>query len=261
MCKIMRLIQLIADYGKKDPAFAEVMQRLMMEVPDAVVSEIAVRPFSTEETGFWLAQLALAPHPEGMIVYSNTAPRKDKLEGREKNAGEGLVYAKLNNGVEVVAVNSGYSMSMLKADIAELWEVDVDNAGTQFRSRDNYPQIVGKVARKDYSCLKTKLDAASLPDFPKGIVAAVDGYGNIKTSWQGKDFNFAAGAKVKVKIGDMEQSAFYADGTFSVKDGEMAFAQGSSGHHGKMMEVFLRGGSAAGLYPGVKPGDRVEVTM
>jgi hypothetical protein len=88
------------------------MQRLMMEVPSAVISEISVSPFSTEETGFWIAQLALAKHPDGMIVYSNTAPRKDKLEGREKNAGEGLVYAKLKNGVEVVAVNSGYSMSM-----------------------------------------------------------------------------------------------------------------------------------------------------
>jgi S-adenosylmethionine hydrolase len=257
----MILIQFIADYGKKDPAFAEVMQRLMMEVPSAVISEISVSPFSTEETGFWIAQLALAKHPDGMIVYSNTAPRKDKLEGREKNAGEGLVYAKLKNGVEVVAVNSGYSMSMLKQDIVELWEVDVDNDGTQFRSRDNYPQIVGKVARKDYSCLKTQLNLVDLADYPVGIVVAIDGYGNIKTSWTVDKFTFVPGDKVKVKIGNQEMSAFYADGTFSVKDGEISFAPGSSGHYGRLMEVFLRGGSAANLYSGVKPGDKVEVSL
>ncbi len=255
----MRLIQFIADYGKKDPAFAEVMQRLMMEVPEAVVSETSVAPFSTEETGFWIAQLALAKHPEGMIVYSNTAPRKDKLEGRAKNAGEGLVYAKLKNGVEVVAVNSGYSMSMLKQDMVELWEVDVDNDGTQFRSRDNYPQIVGKVARGDYSFLKNQLKIEDVADFPVGVVVAVDGYGNIKTSWTAEHFAFASGQMVKVKIGEVVKEAFYADGTFSVKDGEVAFAPGSSGHHGAFLEVFLRGGSADQLFGGVKPGNSVEI--
>jgi S-adenosylmethionine hydrolase len=163
--------------------------------------------------------------------------------------------------VEVVAVNSGYSMSMLKQDIVELWEVDVDNDGTQFRSRDNYPQIVGKVARKDYSCLKTQLNLVDLADYPVGIVVAIDGYGNIKTSWTADKFTFVPGDKVKVKIGNQEMSAFYADGTFSVKDGEISFAPGSSGHYGRLMEVFLRGGSAANLYSGVKPGDKVEVSL
>ena len=38
----------------------------------------------------------------GMIIYSNTAPRRDDAESRKENEGEVLVYAELNNGSKVV---------------------------------------------------------------------------------------------------------------------------------------------------------------
>lgn len=256
----MRFIQFIADYGKKDPAFAEVMQRLMMEVPDAVISETSVAPFSTVETGFWTAQFAAAAAcPEGMIVYTNTAPRKDDLEVRAKNQGEGLAYARLKNGVEVVGVNSGYSFSFLKNFIEELWVCDVEIEGSQFRSRDFFPKVVGKTARKDYSFKKTQLQPSDLPDFPVGVIGAIDGYGNIKTTWRAKDVSVPAGAKVKVRIGQVVAEAIYADGTFEVQDGQLALAAGSSGHEGNFLEVFLRGGSAQSLFEYPRVESKVEI--
>jgi len=259
----MRFVQFIADYGKKDPAFAEVMQRLRIEMPDAIIHDTSTYPFSTIETGFWTYQFGLGQHPEGMIIYTNCAPRKDKEEKRDANEGEKLVYAKLKNGVEIVGVNSGYSFSFIKSHIAEFCLIDVENKGSQFRSRDFYPKIVGMVARGDYSFKTEALDPMQIPDYPKNIISAIDGYGNLKTSLVEsdlKDLNLQSGDLVKIKIGRWTHTATYVDGTFSVREGELAFAKGSSGHDGYFMEIFLRSGSARKRFNQPEPGDSFSIT-
>ena len=256
--KLMRFIQFIADYGKKDPAFAEVYQRLAMEVPGAQIHDTSTFPFSTIETGFWTYQFALGKHPEGMIVYTNCAPRKDNEEKRTDNEGEKLVYAKLKNGVEVVGVNSGYSFSFVKQHIEEFYLIDVENKGSQFRSRDFYPRIVGMVARGDYSFKTEKLDPSKIKDYPKNTICAIDGYGNLKTTLTEKDvmeMGIKPGDLIKIKIGKWTHNATFVDGTFSVKEGELAFAKGSSGHDGNFMEIFLRSGSARKRFNKPEPGD------
>jgi len=256
----MKFIQFIADYGKKDPAFAEVIQRLMIEVPDARIHDTSVHPFSTIETGFWTYQFALDKHPEGMIIYTNCAPRKDKKEVRVANEGEKLVYVKLKNGVEIVAVNSGYSLSFVKPYIEEFFLVDVENKGSQFRSRDFYPAIVGKVARGDYSFKLDALNVADIPDYPKNTIIAIDGYGNIKTALNDGDIALNPGDYVGIKIGKWIHNATYVDGTFSVREGELAFAKGSSGHGKQFMEIFLRAGSAKKRFSNPEPGDVIEIS-
>jgi hypothetical protein len=42
----------------------------------------------------------------------------------------------------------------------------------------------------------------------------------------------------------MKRTAFFTDGTFSVREGELAFAPGSSGGDDPCMEIFMRGLSA-----------------
>jgi hypothetical protein len=42
----------------------------------------------------------------------------------------------------------------------------------------------------------------------------------------------------------MKRTAWYSNGTFSVMEGELAFAPGSSGGKDPFMELFLRGLSA-----------------
>src|SRR5690606_31006240 len=97
-----------------------------------------VHSFKHTETGFVVGQLALKPrmHDAKRILYINCAPRKDRRESRANNEGEGLVYGMLDSGVHVIAVNSGYSLSIIRDNFTFLHSVTVDRGGSQFRSRD-----------------------------------------------------------------------------------------------------------------------------
>ena len=153
-----KYICVIADYGPVgDMAFAEVQQTLYAILRDSEVTDYKldltnVPAFDTYATGFKLAQLALnSALGEDHVFYVNTAPRKDKKSARINNEGEGLVYVQLNNGVHIVAVNSGYSLTFIKPFAKAIRELKVDKAGSQFRSRDIFPQAVGAILRGDMS--------------------------------------------------------------------------------------------------------------
>lgn len=244
------LISLIADYGNGDPAFAEVTQRLLLALPAAQVSLLSVPPFSTLATGFWVAQLGLNPGPQKRLVYHNCAPRQDKSEPRLDNEGEGLTYALLTNGVKVVGVNAGYTLSFIKDYAQVIHIVKVSRGGSQFRSRDVFPQAAAAIAQDDFSLLGDELAPEQIPDAPSDRVAWIDGYGNIKTTIPAHSVNLNPEDKVIVRVGDVVSDAVYSDGSFKVPEGTLAFAPGSSGWQGndgqplRWMELFLRGGNA-----------------
>jgi hypothetical protein len=175
-------INLIADYGSGDPAFAEVAQRLLMVLPQAQLNLISVPPFSTLATGFWIAQLGLNPGPSERLIYHNCAPRQDNPEARQNNEGEGLTYALLPNGVKVVGVNAGYTLSFIKHHAKAMHLINVSRGGSQFRSRDVFPSAASAIANEDFSLLGSTLQPDQIPDAPQDRVAWVDGYGNIKTT-------------------------------------------------------------------------------
>jgi hypothetical protein len=237
-------IHLVADYGTGDGAFGEVIQKLHSLSPDITVYPTSVPKFSTIATGFWIAQYALVNPVPGMIIFSNTAPRKDNKEVRRDNEGEGFMYASLQNGVRVLAVNSGYCFSFIKPYIKEFRPVMVPNKGSQFRSRDFYPQGVIGVMQNNPAMLGDLVGTDSIATVPSDRIAWVDGYGNIKTTMRSSQVSFTIGQAVSITINGMKRTAFYTDGTFSVREGELAFAPGSSGGDDKCMEVFLRGLSA-----------------
>lgn len=244
-------INLIADYGSGDPAFAEVAQRLLMVLPEAQLNLISVPPFSTLATGFWIAQLGLNPGPKERLIYHNCAPRQDNLEARRDNEGEGLTYALLPNGVKIVGVNAGYTLSFIKHHAKEMHFVDVSRGGSQFRSRDVFPPAAGAIANGDLSVLGATLNRDQIPDAPLDRVAWVDGYGNIKTTIPAHSVSLQPETKVVIRVGDVVSDAIYSDGSFKVPEGTLAFAPGSSGwaaaDDGKplqWMELFLRGGNA-----------------
>lgn len=240
-------IQLIADYGVGDPAFSEVIQRLKALDADLEIQPTSVPAFSTVATGYWIAQFARGKQPSNYIIYANTAPRKDAKQERKNNEGEKLTYAVLNNGTKIVAVNSGYSFSFIKNEIKQLNLVTVANAGSQFRSRDYYPQAVvgflhGELETYVGKNLKPK---DIIPDIPENLLAFADGYGNLKTTIKRNQINFEAGTRVKITLNQVKRLATFATGNFEVKDGELAFAPGSTGEKGnEFLEIFLRGGSA-----------------
>ncbi len=242
-------ISLIADYGTGDPAFSEVTQRLSMGIPQAQINLLSVPPFSTLATGFWIAQLGLNPGSAERLIYHNCAPRQDDLEARQNNEGEGLTYALLNNGVKVVGVNAGFTLSFIKHHAQVLQVVNVSRGGSQFRSRDVFPPAAAAIANGDLSLLGEKLNPDQILDVPHDRVAWIDGYGNIKTTIPAHTLKLEPEAKVVVRIGDVVSDAIYSDGSFRVPEGTLAFAPGSSGWSAegveiRWMELFLRGGSA-----------------
>lgn len=239
------LIQLIADYGVGDPAFGEVIQKLTLLHRPSRVVRTSVPAFSTIATGFWTAQYALVNPVPDMIIYSNTAPRKDDKESRENNEGEQLVYALLANGVKVIGVNAGFCFSFVKRHIKDFYTVNVANKGSQFRSRDFYPEAVVGIARGEEKYIGTRLDVKILPDVPSKRIAWIDGYGNMKTTVRHSEVKtYKSGDPVLVTIGNMKRTAWFSDGSFNVREGELAFSPGSDGGDDRFMELFLRGLSA-----------------
>lgn len=242
-------IILIADYGVGDPAFTEVMLQLKHHLPQAYIIPQSTPAFSTINTGFWMYQIAQTENlAENTYIYSNTAPRKENREAQEKNRGEKLMYAKLDDGFEVIAVNAGYNFSFIKPHIKEFHYVNCANEGSQFRSRDIFPEAVAHVIKKDPAFLGEKADLDLIPEYPRHVIASIDGYGNLKTTTRESDIHFTPGQSLIIQIHNQKHIATYTDGVFNIKEGELAFAPGSSGHDDKFMEIFVRGGNAHRLF-------------
>jgi hypothetical protein len=238
------LIHLVADYGAGDPAFTEVIQKLILLEPDLSILPTSVPSFATLATGFWTYQYALVNPIPGMVIYTNTAPRKDLKEKREANEGEGLMYAELENGVRVVGVNASYCFSFVKSEIKKLAQVNVANKGSQFRSRDFYPEAVVGIINQNDSFIGRPVDKNLIPDPPVNRLAWIDGYGNLKTTTRHSESRFTVGQPVVISLNGIKRTAFFTDGTFAVREGQLAFAPGSSGGKDRFMEIFLRGLSA-----------------
>ena len=258
------LMHIIADYGTGDLAFAEVVQRIKLHLPDAEIHLTPVPPFATLAAGFCVAQLGLNEAPAGTLIYHNVAPREDDQEAREGNAGERLAFARLPTGVRVIGVNAGYTFSFVRDLAEEIRYAAVPREGSQFRSRDLFPQAAAAIALGRPDALDEKVRRSDLPSVPANRIAYVDGYGNLKTTIVYEEGG-RAGERVRVRIGDAEQEATASDGTFAVESGRMSFAPGSSGWPGadggenRFMELFLRGGNAWEAF-GLPPvGSRIQI--
>jgi S-adenosylmethionine hydrolase len=259
------LVHIIADYGTGDLAFAEVVQRIKVHLPDAEPVPLPVPPFSTLAAGFCIAQLGLNTAPPGTLIYHNIAPREDDPADRPGNAGERLAYARLPTGVRVIGVNSGYALSFIK-DVAEKFRWAAFPAeGSQFRSRDIFPQAAAAIALGLPIALGDEIDARTLPPPPSSVIAYIDGYGNLKTTIAYDAQKVRPGKRIRVRVNGHEQEATVSDGAFAVRHGELAFAPGSSGwpmRHGdkvQWMEIFLRGGNACDLFKKPAIGSSVSL--
>ena len=244
------LVHIVADYGHGDLAFAEVVQRIKSHLPDAEPVLTPVPPFCTLAAGFCVAQLALNPAPAGTIVYHNVAPRSDEEEARPNNAGERLAFARLATGVRVIGVNAGYTFSFLRDEAQELRWAAVADEGSQFRSRDFFPQAASAIAVGRPDALGDEIESEDLPEVPPRRICYIDGYGNLKTTISPEEVDVASGSQLRVGIGDTRQEVMAGDGSFSVEHGRLTFAPGSSGWSSSSgeditwMELFLRGGNA-----------------
>lgn len=164
------LVHIIADYGMGDLAFAEVVQRVKLHLPDAEPILVPVPPFCTVAAGFCIAQLGLHTAPPGTLIYHNVAPREDDETARADNAGERLAYARLPTGVRVIGVNSGYTLSFVKNVAEKLHWASSTAEGSQFRSRDVFPQAAAAIALGLPTALGDEIDAQALPSPPSSAM-------------------------------------------------------------------------------------------
>jgi hypothetical protein len=164
-----------------------------------------------------------------------------------------------------MAVNSGYSLSFVREDLAELWKITVDTGGSQFRSRDNFPQLVGRAARGQIDFLVEKLSPTDvIPPPPPAAVGYIDSFGNLKTTMRDGAVELKGlepGQRVMVSINDVEMAVTVASGSFNVQEGDIALSPGSSGHGCKYWEIFQRGGSAWQTYRKPRPGSHISIRV
>lgn len=260
-------LHVICDYAPGDMAWAEVFSALSAKLPANVrMHTTAVHSFDTVSTGFVVGQVSGGTtelRPENMLVFANCAPRKDRRDPRVNNEGEGLLYGNLRNGVHLLAVNSGHSLSFVRKEILELWSTNVEEHGSQFRSRDFFPRIIAQALLGDFSFLFHKMDALSvIPEEPPEAIGYVDSFGNLKTTFRdGNTFlsSLSEGQRIKVTIGSVMRAATVATGSFNVMEGDLAFAPGSSGHERRYWELFKRGGSAWDEFAHPAVGTRIKI--
>lgn len=253
-------VHLIADYGTADPAFSEVIHRLKYEDPAIEVRPTSVPPLSTVATGFWIEQLGVHnPAFDELLIYSNTAPRSDDTSPRDANEGSELCYAELDSGIEVVAVDAGYNFAFVEDHMETFRGIDVPASGSQFRSRDYFPEKVIEIAHGDHTSVEGTKPRSAVPDRPERTVCHVDGYGNIKTSIRTSEFA-CDGDQIDVEIGSSAATVAVAETVFGVTEGELVLAPGSTGGEDSYLELFRRGGSAAAQFGQPEPGDRIRIS-
>lgn len=238
-----KLVHVVMDYAPSGLEFGEIIQNFHSHLtqPEQVyIHQTSVPSLDTMAIGFVTAQYALLAKP-GTVIYGNAAPRRDKNEAKLNNIDEGIKYVKLDNGVEVINVNSEYAFGFMKKHIVEFRDIDCPNSGSQFRSRDFFPERVAKIVNGDYSVLTSELNINDIPDIPTNLVAWTDGFGNIKTTMRKSDIeNFTPGQKVQVILNDVSMIGVMSLGGFQVDRGVLAINAGSSGQDDPFIELFLR---------------------
>jgi hypothetical protein len=193
--------------------------------------------------GFVTQQYAFAPHEGKVVIYGNAAPRRDKSKAVKNNIDHGIKYARLDNDVEIINVYSEYAFGFVKDRIVEFRDIDCPAGGSQFRSRDFFPERVARLINGDRSVLTDELNIDDIPDIPNNLVAWTDGFGNIKTTMRQSDLEargLEAGDKVQVILNGVSMLGVVSIGGFSVDRGVLAVNIGSSGYDDPFVELFLR---------------------
>ncbi|MCL4208044.1 hypothetical protein KJZ63_00205 [Patescibacteria group bacterium] len=240
------LLHVVCDYAPAGMEFGEITTRLDHDLanPSNVrIHTTSVPSLDTMAVGFVTAQYALAPYNGRMVIYGNAAPRRSSDKATTNNIDHGIKYAKLKNGVEIINVNSEFAFGFMKDQIVEFYNIDCPNSGSQFRSRDFFPERVAKLINGDRSVLTEKLNIDDIPEVPNNLVAWTDGFGNIKTSMRLSDLQklgFESGESVQVILNGVSMVGVVGVGGFSVDRGVLAVNIGSSGYDDPFIELFLR---------------------
>jgi hypothetical protein len=234
-----RLIQLVADYGPGDLAYAELTQRLALAVPDTVVQLTRVAPGDTLATGFCVAELALTEGPPDRIVAHDAG-------------GGRLCGGRTRSGAWIVGADAGWSWSFVIGELSNLCRLDASELAL----------AVVHVAKGHPHAVWEPVPRESVPPVPERVVAYVDSAGNVKTTIA--EPPAPAGSRIHVRIGGASAHALVAAAD-AIRDGELALCAGSGwpsrrGGCRCFFELIVNGGSASDRFAGPAPGTEVHVS-
>jgi len=234
----MHHLTLIADYGTDSLATAEAVAAIRRSTTQPFSFDVvAARSFNTLHTGFLLAQLhehLLPNNGTGTIFFLNTDPRTQTSKGVERAEGSPLVHVTLSSGAQVVTPLAGHCLSLVKPHVAQLHIIPSKAAGSQFRSRDLFPQIVGRAIDGTIAkCLGESMDRERILNAPSGYhVLHIDNYGNVKTSFTERDraaLRVEWETDVRIHLADEDVLVPLVKNIFARPAGTLVFAPGSSG--------------------------------
>jgi hypothetical protein len=232
-----RLVQVIADSRPGELAFAELLQRVAMVVPDAIVNPTVVDAGDTLAAGLCVAQLALADGPPGWLVLHYVG------------SGERLCVGRSRAGALVVGPDAGWSWSFVADELRELYYLDVSVRGARVPAYDLVPRAVRHAVAGHPHAVSDTVPRDRVPAVPPCAVAWIDRAGNLKTTLSRPPA--AVGQRLRVKIGAASETAIVADDRLAVPDGQLALSPCSLGwptHDGgrvRLLELLVHGGSAA----------------
>jgi len=298
--RLTPVLKILTDYPRDDLAHDEVHQSLVTAcvsrgIYPANIDVGAVPGMDTVVAGFKTAQLVFnSKLGYGHIFHTNCAPRKNIVS--IKSQGEKIVLGMTGAGTVALMVNSGYSIApfygAVKAGEAAFYQTTVPDSGSQFRSRDFFPDAMADLTQHlamrfsalgedkinallkarafdeilaDWAYLGAPLPLESFPVLPEATVYYIDSFGNIKLNYRHKKLleRYPVGTPLVLGIGGTICDATVGDVGFSMGEGVIALTAGSSGwaigagEKQMFTEIFLRGGRAEGYFPGLATGDQV----
>ncbi len=294
------LVQCIYDYAAGDDAGPQVLARTRYALDDAGFSHafmndpVATANFASLEAGFEVglfAHLELerssrfslagrtrhesmchdpASTKKGRIIFHNVAPRKKIKQGATR--GEKFYVGVMDGNTLIFGPNSEFAYSFVRDELLFLAEIDCDDTGIQFRSRDLYPDEIYAVLAGYLDRVKPFEDVAeagiaALPE-DEVLVIRIDNYGNAKLWTPPAGVTLSEQKKLAVWINGSDtgfEALDTGEFTFAAGEGTLSFAKGSSRINGHAFsELFLVGGNAActlGAKVGgaVKSGDEIKL--
>lgn len=154
--------------------------------PGVPTTFYSAEPFATLSLSFLLAE---SEFNQGDVVLFNAAPRNSSDTHVDNRAGA-MVFAALKNGAVLVGPNEGFSLSLIKDQITDLYMKkgdDGNKSGSQFRSAYVFPKAAGQFVNTPDDQILTKYEPQDLSLWPwtepqgKQIVW-FDSFDNIKLS-------------------------------------------------------------------------------
>jgi len=178
------VMQMVSDYPPGDPADAKMATAILKHCPvGTLLPSVTARPLDTAHLSFRALMLAVSPANclrENVFFYLNVAPIEHQ---HERNGAHPFCVALLRSGQIVASPLAGFSFSAFKPWIKELYILQCDQRGRQFRSWQSFPAPLGRFLNGDFDVVDSEeqCTARAIPDLPEQFVWDDDSFCNLRT--------------------------------------------------------------------------------